>query len=131
VAGVGLPSTDSRRRSHARSIVWGRPSRDLVPRTVHIASLMPRRINHTLAGQDVAKPSSMPICINSLCAGAVGIRMRAGEEHKAHQRHPAEQADLERTERGDVGFRRGQESSLAQPRAAHAEEMNSAMTSPR
>ena len=31
----------------------------------HMASLMPRRMSHTLAGHDVAKPMTMPICMKS------------------------------------------------------------------
>ncbi len=37
----------------------------LPPVERHIASLMPRRMSQTLAGQAVAKPIIMPICISN------------------------------------------------------------------
>ena len=46
----------------ARSVGPGRQALDEV---IYIASLMPRRMSHTLAGHAVAKPMIMPICMRN------------------------------------------------------------------
>ena len=75
-------------------------------------------MSQALTGQAVKEAGDHPDLHEEPVHRAVGVQVRGGEEHEGHQRHPAEQPDLERGQRRHVRLGR-LDQALAQRQAPH------------